>query len=211
MGKFYKGFYKCFAGLIRRIFRVEIIGAENEPDEGPFIVAANHMSNHDVFVLAASMKHQLRYIAKAELFKIPVVSQVIRAFGAYPVKRGAGDVGAIKNTVALLEDGQVVGFFPQGHRYKGVHPSETEVKPGIGLVAVKANAKILPVAIYTKKYKMGWFRKTKIIIGKPIWFESHLPLEGNKNDYQRIASTVFAEICEMIPQRPLLTEGEKNK
>ncbi len=208
MGKFYNGFYKCFAGLIRKIFRVEIIGAENEPTDGPFIVAANHMSNHDVFVLAACMKHQLHYIAKAELFKIPIVSQVIRAFGAYPVKRGAGDVGAIKNTVALLEKGDVVGYFPQGHRYKGVHPSETEVRSGIGLVAVKAKAKILPVAIYTKKYKMGWFRKTKVIIGKPIEFESFLPLEGNKRDYDRIAQTVFSEICGMIPKADALPEGK---
>ncbi len=206
MGKFYKGFYKCFAGLIRKLFRVEIIGAENEPTEGPFIVAANHMSNHDVFVLAAGMKHQLRYIAKAELFKIPLVAQVVRAFGAYPVKRGAGDVGAIKNTIAMLEQGEVVGFFPQGHRYKGIHPSKTEVKSGIGLVTVKAKATVLPVAIYTKKYKMSWFRKTKIIIGKPISFESHLPLEGNKNDYQHIADNVFAEICSMIPALP---EGDK--
>ncbi len=209
MGKFYNTVYKLLSGVIKKLYRVEVIGAENEPDEGPFIVAANHLSNHDVVVLAACMKHQVRYIAKAELFKIPLLAQLIKALGAFPVKRGAGDVGAIKTTVALLEEGNVVGFFPQGHRYKGVHPSETEVKPGIGLVAVKAKAKILPVAIYSKKYKMGFFRKTKIIVGKPIDFESHLPLEGNKNDYQRIADTVFADICEMTPKYPALPEGKQ--
>ncbi len=207
MGKFYKGVYKCLAGLVRRIYRVEIIGAENEPENGPFIVAANHLSNHDVVVLAASMKHQLRYIAKAELFKIPILAQLIRALGAFPVKRGAGDVGAIKRTVGLLDEGQVVGFFPQGHRYPGLHPSNTEVQSGIGLVTAKAKVKVLPVAINAKKYRMRFFRKTTITIGKPIEFEEFLPLEGNKSDYQRIADRVFGEICAMIPEQ----SGGKDK
>ncbi len=211
MGKFYKGVYKCLAGLIRRLYRVEIIGAENEPENGPFIVAANHMSNHDVVILAACMKHQLCYLAKAELFKIPLLSQLIRALGAFPLKRGAGDVGAIKRTVGLLEEGKVVGFFPQGHRFKGVHPSETPVQSGIGLVTVKAKAMVLPVAISTKKYRMRLFKKTTITIGKPLSFENFLPLEGNKSDYERISGRIFGEICDMIPKDAQNTEAEGEK
>ncbi len=207
MGKFYKGVYKCLAGLIRRLYRVEIIGAENEPENGSFIVAANHLSNHDVVILAACMKHQLCYLAKAELFKIPILSQLIRALGAFPIKRGAGDVGAIKRTVGLLEEGKVVGFFPQGHRYPGLHPSKTEVLSGLGLVTVKAKATILPVAINAKKYRMRMFRKTTITIGKPIEFEAFLPLEGNKSDYQRISNEVFDNICSMISEQ---AGGESN-
>ncbi len=201
MGKFYKGVYKCLAGLIRKLYRVEIIGAENEPKNGPFIVAANHLSNHDVVILAASMKHQLRYLAKAELFKIPVLAQLIRALGAFPVKRGAGDVGAIKRTVELLGEGQVIGFFPQGHRYPGVHPSSTRVQTGIGLVTAKAKVTVLPVAISTKKYRMRLLRKTTITIGPPIEFEEFLPLEGNKSDYERISNRIFGDICVMIPEQ----------
>ena len=108
MGKFYGAVYKVLSGLVRRLYRVEIIGAENEPERGPFIVCANHISNHDVVILAACLKHQVRYLAKAELFRIPLLSQLIKAFGAYPLKRGQGDVGALKKTIKLLEDGEVV-------------------------------------------------------------------------------------------------------
>ena len=210
MNKFYRCLYKLLAGIIRRIYRVEVVGAENEPESGSFVVCANHISNHDVVILAASMKHQIRYLAKAELFKVPLLKQLITALGAYPIKRGAGDVGAIKKTVELVKNGEVVGLFLQGHRYPKVHPSETKPLPGIGLVAVKSESMILPVTIIAKNYKIRFFRKTKIVIGKPIPFESHLPLENNKSDYDRIANTVFEKICENAETDPF-KKKEKRK
>ena len=170
MSKFYGGVYKLLSGIVRRLYRVKIIGAENEPEHGPFIVCANHISNHDAVILSACLKNQVRYLAKAELFKIPLLGQVVKAFGAYPLKRGQSDVGAIKKTIKLIESGEVVGFFPQGHRYPGVHPGTTELQSGVGLVEVKTEALILPVAICAKKFRMHLFRKTKLIIGSPIRF-----------------------------------------
>ncbi len=200
MGKFYGAVYKVLSGLVRRLYRVEIIGAENEPERGPFIVCANHISNHDVVILAACLKHQVRYLAKAELFRIPLLSQLIKAFGAYPLKRGQGDVGALKKTIKLLEDGEVVGFFPQGHRYPGVHPNTTRPQPGIGLITVRSQATVLPVAICAKKYRMHLFRKTRIIIGKPIEYSEYLPLENNKTDYDKISERIFGDICALTEQ-----------
>lgn len=197
MSKFYSRVYKLLSGLIRRVYRVRIVGADNEPERGPFIVCANHISNHDAVILAACLKNQVRYLAKAELFKVPVLNRIIRAFGAYPLKRGESDVGAIKKTIKLLEGGEVVGFFPQGHRYPGVHPKTTSAQPGVGLVTAKAEATVLPVAIIAKKFRMHLFRKTTIVIGTPIPFSEYPSLENNKNDYEVISGKIFGEICSL--------------
>ena len=198
MSKFYSFIYNSLSAIIKKLYRVEIIGAENEPEEGPFIVCANHLSNHDVVLLAASLKHQVRYLAKAELFKIPLLKQLITALGAFPVDRKKGDVAAIKKMIQLVENGEVIGIFPQGHRYPRIHPSETSVKHGAGLVACKTKATILPVAIENKKMKVGFFRKTTLKIGKPIEFSSFGEIESNKSGYEQVTSEVFAKICSMV-------------
>lgn len=209
MSGFYGFVRKCFGGLVRRLYRVKVIGAENEPKDGPFIICANHLSNHDVVILSACINNQPRYAAKAELFKIPVVSSLLKALGAYPIERGRGDVGAIKKTLKMLEDGEVVGFFPQGHRYPGVHPSKTEVMPGIGMITARSKVTVLPVSITAKKFRMRFFRKTYINIGKPIEFSEYGEMLGNKTDYERIASFVFERICALTDGTLALTGGEK--
>lgn len=218
MNKFYGRIYKLLAGFIRKLYRIEIVGKENEPDDGPFLVCANHISNQDVVILAASLKHQVRFLAKAELFKIPLLGRLIRALGAYPVERGKGDVGAIKNTLKLLDSGEVVGIYPQGHRYAGIHPSDSEVKGGVGLILTKKQIPVLPVAIQTKKFRVRILKKTKVIIGKPMYFDAPEEIVGKKNDhYNEISAAVFTNICSLLdktaypePQSPkFLPEGEK--
>ena len=100
----YKVLYDLFAGFVRGVFRVQVTGAENEPAEGAYIACANHLSNIDVLILAAVLKRQLRFLAKAELFRLPLSRRIFNALGAYPVKRGTGDVGAIRKTLALLDE-----------------------------------------------------------------------------------------------------------
>lgn len=218
MSKFYGRIKKWFGGLIRRLYRIKIVGAENEPEEGPFVVCANHISNQDVVILAASLKHQVRFLAKAELFKIPILAPLIKSLGAYPVNRGKGDVGAIKNTIKLIENGEVVGLYPQGHRFAGVHPTDSEIKSGIGLIVAKTKVTVLPVAIQTKKFKVCIFKKTKVIIGKPIYYEDLPEFNGVKSEYYNsISSTVFSKICDLLdkdaipqPKRAyFLVEGKK--
>lgn len=200
MNKFYSRIYKLLAGLVRKVYRIEIVGKENEPENAPFLVCANHISNQDVVILAASLKHQVRFLAKAELFKVPLLGRLIRALGAYPVERGKGDVGAIKNTLKLIDEGEVVGIYPQGHRYAGMHPADTEVKGGIGLILTKKRIPVLPVAIQTKKFRVAmFFKKTKVIIGKPLYIDIPTEITGKKNDYyNEISAEVFTHICGLL-------------
>ena len=221
MSKFYGRIYKLFAGIVRKLYRIEIVGKENEPTEGPFLVCSNHISNQDVVILAASLKNQVRFLAKAELFKVPLLGRLIKALGAYPVERGKGDVGAIKNTLKLLDSGEVVGIYPQGHRYAGMHPIDSEVKGGVGLILTKKQIPVLPVAIQTKKFKVRIFKKTKVIIGKPLYLDAVAEISGKKNDfYNEISSEVFVNICSLLdsnvipqPKNPnfLLGDGKEGR
>jgi len=194
---FYVHIYRIFAKLMRKLYRLTVVNKELEPQEGPCIVCANHTSLSDVIVLSASMKRQVRYMAKKELFKIPLLSQLITALGAFPIDRKNRDVSALKRTLALLNEGEMVGIFPQGTRYPRVDPATTPVKPGVGMMAYRSKATILPAYIQTKNNKTRLFKKTTVILGKPISFEELVGSDEEKRNYEEIASKIFAAICDL--------------
>ena len=105
-----------FQLLFRIVFRARVIGAENLPQQGAVILAANHMSNWDPPFLACFMRRHVAYMAKEELFEHPVFGAAIRACHAFPVKRGAADRAAIKTAVEVLKLGHCLGLFPEGTR-----------------------------------------------------------------------------------------------
>ncbi len=199
---FYSVARKCLGGFFRAIYRVKVTGLENEPVEGPVVVCANHLSDHDVIILGACMKRQVRYFAKAELFKVPVLKQLVTALGAFPVDRkvAANAAASIKNTLQILENGEMVGLYPQGTRYPGVDPRTTPVKGGIGLIAYRSKATVLPVCIYTKSWKIKILRRTYVTVGKPIPFEEFGFVNGRGAEYQQASEYVFKRITDMIPE-----------
>ncbi|MHB1153846.1 MAG: lysophospholipid acyltransferase family protein [Eubacteriales bacterium] len=195
---FYSRIYRVFQPVIRWFYRMKVTGEENEPFNGPCIICSNHLSNQDVVILAASVKRQVRFFAKAELFRVPLLGRLITALGAFPVKRGGGDVSAMKKTIEILKNGEMVGFYPQGHRRPGVHPRDTSVQHGIGMLVWRTKAAILPVAIYAKRFKLRPFKKTQVIIGKAIPFETLAMTAGNPEEYRRVTEMAFQNIIGMI-------------
>lgn len=198
--KAYNVVHTLFAGIVRFIFRIHPHAGENEPDEtdGPYILVSNHISNPDPVLLCAALKKQQpHFMAKKELFNVPVLRGLIKALGAYPVNRGSGDVSAIKNSIKMLEEGMCIGIFPQGHRRKGVDPRTTEVKNGAAMIAAHAKATILPCYIKTKKNKLAFLSRVDIYIGKPIRFEELSYDPEAKGEYARISRLVFDKVCEL--------------
>ena len=192
----YRTVYALLAGFVGRLFRIHVTGRENEPDDGGFIVCANHTSATDPVVLCyAFKKHQVRFMAKKELFKVPVVSGLVRMLGAFPIDREGKDVGTIKSCVSMVSEGKCMGIFPQGHRYPEVDPRSTPKKNGAALIATKAEATVIPAYIVRKNNKFIFFRKTWVIIGKPISFESLGYDPEASGEYARITDYVFNEIC----------------
>lgn len=146
-------------------FRVEVINRENFPAEGPALFCANHNSMLDMFFLGVNIDRWIYWMAKEELFKNPVLGYLIRKLGGFPVKRGTGDVEAIKHAYKLLEQNKVVGIFPHGTR---INPSKIEtarIKSGAAMIAVKSGVPIIPATV-CGNYRL--FSKMKVIYGEPF-------------------------------------------
>ncbi len=150
----------------RIYFRLEPIGLHNIPETGPVILCSNHKSNWDPPTVAVSLQRNVRFMAKAELFGVPIFGSLIRKLGAYPVKRGGISKESVKLTLQLLEQGQVLLIFPEGTRKN----TSGIGKRGAATFAMKANAVIVPVAV-AGDYKP--FRKMKVVYGEPIQFEEN--------------------------------------
>lgn len=195
MSVFYDRIYKFFHRPLRALYRIKIKGEENIPSGG-CILASNHTSLSDVLVLSASLGgRQIRYMAKEELFRIPLLSPLIRALGAYPVRRGAADVNSIKTAVSLIEDGEMLGIFPQGTRQSGVDPRTTSVKGGVGMIAFHTKADVLPVFIDNDSRKTRIFRRNTVIIGPVIRFDELLLRDGCMAEYRAAAELIWSRIC----------------
>ena len=191
----YSGLYKILAKPLRAMFRLEVEGADNMIHGKGCLLCANHTGLLDVIVIAVGTDRPVRFMAKKELFKIPLLKQLITALGAYPVDRGGADVGAIKKTIKMLGEGVSIGMFPQGHRQKGKDPRETEVKSGVAMVAVRAKATVLPCFIQTKKRKWSAFCRVDVYVGKPIKFEELGYNSEAVGEYARISNYIFDKIC----------------
>ena len=189
----------------RLLFRIRRKGRKNEPrrEQGPYLVCANHQTLLDVVFIAASLKRQQpHFMAKAELFRVPVFGWLVRKLGAFPVSRGKGDVGAVKHSIELLKSGRSVGMFPQGTRCPERNPRDCQIKFGAGLIAAHAGATVLPVHIKMKNYKWRFFRRVQVIIGEPIPFENFHYREGVAGEYARITGMIYDEICRLGEETP---------
>lgn len=201
--------HRIVAPFIRFFNRIRVTGLENVPKEGGYIVCSNHIAAKDVFLIGASFRRQLRFIAKKELFSIPIVGSVMKAFGAVKLDRGGKDVAAIKKSVEVLKEGDLLAIFPQGHRYPGVDPRKTEVKNGVSLIAYRSGADILPVFIQTKNNRYRIFRRVNIIIGKPIRNEELSINAPKQEQYERATRYLFSKLISLGGYEPL-PEPEKN-
>lgn len=198
MSNFYRRVKKLFGWIFKKLYRVRIVNPEKEVLDRPYVVCCNHTALMDVTVISLAMQRQIRYMAKKEVFKVPILKSFAGAMGAFPVDRKHGDVGAVKKTIELLKNGDCVGVFPQGTRCPYKHPKDTEIKNGVGMFADRAGVGILPVCIRTKKHKLKLFHKTEFVIGDYISPEEiSFPDLSGKEKYQKIAEYAFSKVVEL--------------
>ena len=195
--RLYKGLVACLGGIIRMFFVIDIKGKENIIKDGPCLVCANHLSNWDPIFMAVTVKRPVFFMAKKEIFKVPVVSSLARALGAFPVDRENNDFTAIKTAINHIKYGNALGIFPQGTRCRGKTPETMPIKNGVGLLVFKTEADVMPISIYTENYKVSLFKKVCINIGEPIKFSEYGEVERSPEGYQHISDVVFNRICSL--------------
>jgi 1-acyl-sn-glycerol-3-phosphate acyltransferase len=146
--------------LFSLLFRLRAEGLHNIPKDGPVIMCCNHISNIDPPLLGSPFERKIYYMAKEELFKIPVLGWIIPRIGAFPVKRGGVSKESIRNALNLLSEGKMIGVFPEGTRN-----SKVPAKKGAAVLALRSEAVIVPAAIIGN-YSL--FNPMIIRYGEPI-------------------------------------------
>ncbi|MBT9172113.1 MAG: 1-acyl-sn-glycerol-3-phosphate acyltransferase [Syntrophomonadaceae bacterium] len=181
---------KVFRVIYRVCFRWRVQGLENIPSDQPFIICANHFSWWDPPLIACLVSHKpVRFMAKEELFRLPVVGLVLRRVYAFPVRRGRADKTAIRTALDTLRNGGILGLFPEGTRNRTGELLPPQ--PGIALIALKSGSIVLPVAI-VGPYRL--FRQVRVKIGEPL-----LLTEGDRQlvragQLEQTAGQIMAEI-----------------
>lgn len=183
---FYAGRF-MFWLLYRIVGRLTIIGSENIPCGGGVIIAPNHVSFADPPLVGSSMERPLYFMAKQELFDIPVLGFLIRRTNAFPVRRGQQDIGAFRAAIKLLQKGVPVLIFPEGGRSKD--GNFRPARAGVGMIACTAQVPVMPVRLINsgRFFKLA---KLYVIFGKPLY----PPKEYDRKTYEEFARQVLEEV-----------------
>lgn len=197
-------FYSVIVWIVKiflfPFYRIKVFGKENIPENKDIIVCANHWSNLDPIFLSISLPIKFHYMAKKELFEIPVLRGILSKAGAFPVNREGSDLKALRHAISLIKDGNTLGIFPEGTRVKEV--DRENMHEGVGFIALKSKADILPIEIITS-YRI--FSKVELHIKEPIKIEKYFNLK-NKEAMNKISDDIFEKIYE---NRKML-ESENN-
>lgn len=156
--------------LFNFIMKMEVVGLENLPREGPVVLVANHVTNFDVFPMQFALPRPIFFMGKAELFKNPVLDLFLRNLSGFPVNRGEKDLWAMRHAAKVLRHGQTLGMFPEGKRSKGRGLSVA--KTGAARLALDAHCPILLMTVTgsDKFFKRFPHRaRVQIKVLPPLW------------------------------------------
>lgn len=174
------------------LYRIKVTGKDNFPTEGGVLLCTNHIDNLDPPVVGITCPRTVHFMAKEELFKLPILKTVLPKVQAFPVKRGMSDRDAFRTTLKLLRGGKVVGMFPEGTRSKTGELGKGLT--GAGFFALKGDAVVVPCAIIGP-YKR--FKRLHVVYGKPIDMSSY---RENKSSAEEVTEVIMSEIQSLLKQ-----------
>jgi 1-acyl-sn-glycerol-3-phosphate acyltransferase len=191
--------------IVLLFFRGRCISSDKVPAGGPVILAPNHFSNMDHFLMATFIRRRVNFVAKSQLFSGGLVEKVIHNGGVFPVRRGHRDEESFITMHEVLKRGGAIVMYAEGGRSRTGELAD-RVKPGIGRLALESGAPVVPVAIYgsdkARNWKRGQLPKVTVQFGDPFRFEQ---VSGPAREQQQAAAEeIFAEI------RDLYTELERH-
>jgi len=186
------------------LFRYETIGVGRTPSQGPFLLMSNHVSNADPILLGVTCPRNVRYMAKAELFRAPLLGRVMPHLRAFPIERGKGERKALKDAIKVVRGGDPLLIFPEGSR-----SPDGSLRPGsrlVAMVAAQANAPCLPAYIegsyeaWPKRHVLPRFGKVHIWYGEPFPLPEKAEDMSTKEHYQRCADLIMERIDDLRKQ-----------
>jgi 1-acyl-sn-glycerol-3-phosphate acyltransferase len=188
--------------LLITLTRWRVEGKENVPRKGPLIVVSNHMTYVDPPLLGASVPRRITFMAKQELFRPSLMGLVVRAYGAFPVRRDRLDREALRHALEILNHGKVLGMFPEGKR--SFSHKLQEIQPGTAFIAARSGVPIVPVGISGSEQVRGIrfiVRRPSIIvrIGRPFNLPSSEDIRPNRSKLGQYANLITERIAELLP------------
>lgn len=178
------------SALFYPFYRIKVIGKENFPKEGGVLLCTNHIDNLDPPVVGITCPRTVHFMAKEELFELPILKGILPRVKAFPVKRGMSDRQAMRTALSLLKEGKVVGLFPEGTRSK-----DGQLQKGLagaGFFALRGDAIVMPCAIIGP-YKP--LKPLKVVYGKPI---DMAPYRERKASAEEVTAVIMEEIAKLI-------------
>ncbi len=195
------------------LVRWTVEGREHVPRSGPFIAAANHLSLTDPPVLGAATHRRVVFMAKREVLGLPILGFIFRLYGAFGIRRMGGDLSALRRSQSLLRSGTPVAMFPEGTRSRGAGLGRPF--PGAAVVAMRADALIVPAAISGTEQAIGWrllllpFRRPRLTVrfGEPFRLPAseRMTTEGARQG----AEEIMRRIAMLLPQEYLGDYGRE--
>ena len=185
-------------------FDLKVYGRDNVPDDGGALMISNHQSFLDPALLGAQLRRPMSYLAKSELWDNAALGWLITRLNAFPVRQGAGDVGAIKETISRLQEGHLLNIFPEGSRTED--GELLPIQPGVALVVRKAKVPVVPAVVdgsfdaWPKGSKLFRSHPVRVLIGKPVRLDDLKPKEIVV-EIDRLFRDMLAELRRKDPPR----------
>ena len=183
-------------GIYKLFYNFHIEGIENIPQDRPLVMASNHRSYADPVILTMPMKRPVTYMAKEELFKNKLFGWFITKLGAFPVKRGAGDMQVIDDSIAILNSGRNLVIFPEGTRSKDGKVGKG--KTGVALIAAKSGADVIPCGIIFEGEKLKFRSKLTLRFGKVIPAEEIAVENASPKSLKGVKKRIMEAITELV-------------
>nr|WP_279231720.1 lysophospholipid acyltransferase family protein [Thermus thalpophilus] len=184
------------------LFGYRVEGAENVPQEGPVILAANHLSILDPIAIGAGVRRPVSFLARADVFRLPLLAWLLPRLYAIPVERGQSDLSAIKSALRALERGMAFGIFPEGTRSRTgkLQPFKT----GVAAIALRTGSPVVPVAVIgtDKAWPVGrklfrLRRPIRVVYGKPILVPRAERI--SRQELENLTREIEAKVRELLP------------
>lgn len=189
-------FYSFAKSVVYAIFkpwyRINVVGLENFPKEGGVLLCANHIHNFDPLVVGIMAPRPVHYMAKEEIFSVPVLGNIVKKCNAFPVKRGMSDREALRKGLNVLKEDHVLGLFPEGTRSKTGELGKGLA--GAGFFALRSDSYVVPCAIIGP-YKS--LHKLKVVYGKPIAMDE---TRVAKASAEQVTELIMSEINKLIKE-----------